>query len=255
MATATRASCCMGGLVATPSLRARVCKLHQPSLSRLCPRHVDAVQRRLGRLLHQPRAESSVPLHAAAGHSKIPKKSQSVSQLTKRGLAGCVMGAVGAAVVVQGGFAYFLFIELFVYQATREYFGFVTAVDQKEGRPLPPPWAASLVTLSCMFLPLYCFLTGGKIAVALALSAFIMLSIFVTNTSNPRMATVSSAIFGLLYCGVPYPSAGARTTGHHTGMHSPHIISHPLVSSVLASELYHSSTYVVSLGITSPASQ
>eukprot|EP00892_Ulva_mutabilis_P006530 jgi/Ulvmu1/4249/UM192_0009.1 len=203
MATASRPgrSCRMGCPVAALSWQPRVCKQYQRSLTRICPRHVDAVQRREGRLLHQPRAESSVPLHAAAGHSDVPKKSTSISQLTKRILAGCVMGAVGAAVVIQGGLAYFAFIELFVYQATREYFGFVTAIDQKEGRPLPPPWAASLVTLSCMFLPLYCFLTGGKIAVALALSAFVMLSIFVTNTQNPRMATVSSAIFGLLYCG------------------------------------------------------
>lgn len=206
-ATARPGKCYVGCPLVAVARQHSLCKHSHQCLHRISPRPLYAAQRREGRPHHQPRAESSVRLHADAGHGDVPKKAPStISKFTQRVLAGCVMGAVGAAVVIQGGWAYFLFIELFVYQATREYFGFVTAIDQKEGRPLPPPWAASLVTLSCMFLPLYCFLTGGKIAVALALSAFVMLSIFVTNSANPRMATASSAIFGLLYCGASLAS-------------------------------------------------
>jgi hypothetical protein len=161
------------------------------------------------------RAESSVPFNAGtAGHQQTVGKSKgSFSDLSKRILTGCLLGAIGASVIVQGGLAYFLFMEFFVYHSSREYFSFVVSTSLKEGNAPPPKWSSYLLTLCCMALPLYSFVTGGKIAVALAISSFLMLSIFVTQTNAPRLATLSSAIFGLLYCGVspstrPYVASG-----------------------------------------------
>lgn len=155
------------------------------------------------------RADSSVPLHLRTTHS-TPKdglKKAELPPLLKRILAGLVMGAIGATIVVQGGVLYLCFIEFFVCQAALEYFGFVFAVDKKEGSAETPQWVVNLVTVCCMALPLYSFVTGGKIAIALALCSFVLLSALGAGLSKPRMSTLSSAMFGLLYCGVFLPAA------------------------------------------------
>ena len=54
-----------------------------------------------------------------------------------------------------------------------------------------------------MVLPLYSFVSGGKIAMPLALCSFVLLAALGVGLSKPRMSTLSSAMFGLLYCGVP----------------------------------------------------
>jgi hypothetical protein len=145
-------------------------------------------------------AESSVPLPGKKilEPSKTPK---TLSGLTLRVLAGSALGALGATCIISGGLPFLAFIEFFVYQSIQEYFGFVSLVGVREGRPPPPAWATALVTLCCMSMPVYSYLTGGKIAVALALACFVTCSVLVTTTENPKMSILSSTVFGLLYCG------------------------------------------------------
>jgi phosphatidate cytidylyltransferase len=160
------------------------------------------------------RADSAVPLPGIkrTTHS-IPKDEEQKTllspNLVKRIVAGLVMGAIGATLVIQGGVMYLCFIEFFVCQAALEYFGFVSAVDKKEGIAVTPQWVANLVTLCCMLLPLWSFISGGKIAIPLALCSFVLLSAMGAGLKAPRMSTLSSAMFGLLYCGV-MPHASLR---------------------------------------------
>lgn len=150
------------------------------------------------------RANSSVPLHLRTTHS-APKEehdSTGVSPIARRVIAGLVMGAIGATLVVQGGVLYLGFIEFFIFQAAQEYFGFITAVDKKEGIHVTPQWVVHLVTACCMALPLYSFISGGKIAIPFALASFVLLSAVGAGLKTPSINTLSSSMFGLLYCGV-----------------------------------------------------
>jgi hypothetical protein len=151
------------------------------------------------------------------GVGEVAKPRKSLSGLGIRVLAGCALGALGGLVIIAGGIPFLICMELFVYQSIREYFGFVSLVGVREGRPPPPPWATALVTLCCMSLPLYTYLTAGKIAVMLALASFVMCSVLVTTSENPKLSTLTSTIFGLLYCGehpVPATTAAVNCTYH-----------------------------------------
>lgn len=146
------------------------------------------------------RADSSVPVPSGE-IGEVPRARKSLSGLGVRVLAGTLLGAIGASLIIAGGVPYLIWMEFFVYQSIREYFGFVSAVGVREGRKPPPSWATSLVTLCCMSLPLYTFVTAGKIAVALAIASFVMCSVLVLTSKEPKLSTLTSTIFGLLYCG------------------------------------------------------
>jgi Cytidylyltransferase family len=149
-------------------------------------------------------SESALPIRAGARERPFPMtkaRSATLTRLAKRVLAGCVLGAGGAAVVIAGGFPFFLAILFFAYQASREYFGFVKAVSDREGHTAAPGWFDAAVTLCCMAIPAYTFVTSGGIAVGLAVSSFAVLSVIAKGTEEPKLSHLSSAVFGLVYCG------------------------------------------------------
>ena len=145
-------------------------------------------------------AESSLPLGSTdvLAAARMPRQ---LGGLSARVLTGCVLGGAGALSIIAGGIPFLCIVEFFVYNCIQEFFGFVAAVGQREGRPPPPAWATALITLCCMSLPLYTFLANGKIALGLALASFATCSVLVTTTEAPKLSTLTSAIFGLLYCG------------------------------------------------------
>lgn len=125
-----------------------------------------------------------------------------LSKLALRATAGSVLGLLGAAVILAGGWTFTLVICLVTYQASQEFFGFVTSQGISAGMDPPPPAVSALTSLMCIALTIWTHVSLGKSTAALAVSSFIVLSLQLFATEKPRFAQLASSVFGLFYCGM-----------------------------------------------------
>ena len=92
---------------------------------------------------------------------------------------------------------------LVVYQATQEFYGFVTSKGISAGVSPPPRIVSALTTASCIALSIWTHYTHGRATAALAVASFTVLAVHVSLTEKPRFAQLASAVFGIFYCGEP----------------------------------------------------
>ena len=85
----------------------------------------------------------------------------------------------------------------------QEYIGMVTAKGIAKGAAAPPPLVTTAISLLCVALNAWVFVTNGRAASAMAVASFLILSLSLVASPKPRFAQLASTIFGLLYCGAP----------------------------------------------------
>ena len=120
-----------------------------------------------------------------------------------------MLGILGAAVILAGGWTFTLVTCLVTYQASQEFFGFVTSQGISAGMDPPPPAVSALTSLMCIALTIWTHVSLGRSTAALAVSSFIVLSLQLFATEKPRFAQLASSVFGLFYCGALVNSAVA----------------------------------------------
>ena len=126
---------------------------------------------------------------------------QAASNLYHRSVSGCLLGLSGAAVILAGGWVFTLATCALVHQFSQEFYGFVTSKDISEGMLPPPPLVSALTSLSCICLTLWMHVSAGRSTAALAVSSFIVLSLQLLAVERPHFSQMTSAVFGLFYCG------------------------------------------------------
>ncbi len=85
--------------------------------------------------------------------------------------------------------------------ALQEYIGMVSAKGIAAGSPPPPPLVTSAISLLCVALNAWVFVTNGRNAAAMAVATFLILSLQLLVVRKPRFAQLTSSLFGLFYCG------------------------------------------------------
>lgn len=123
------------------------------------------------------------------------------SSLAKRAIFGTILGLSGAMVIIFGGWIYAAVACLIAYQCSQEFIGLVNAKGISKGMKPPPPIISSAISLLCVGLNAWAFVSGGKTASAMAVSSFLVLSLQLLASTKPRFSQLTSAVFGLLYCG------------------------------------------------------
>lgn len=128
-------------------------------------------------------------------------RSKGLSGLAARVIFGSALALVGSLVILTGGWCYVLCACFIAYQASQEYFGFLTSKGISAGMQPPPPLVTALTTLSCIGLVVWTFISKGRSTAALPVTAFTVLSLQLLTTKKPRFAQLTSSVFGLFYCG------------------------------------------------------
>lgn len=77
----------------------------------------------------------------------------------------------------------------------------VSAKGIAAGSPPPPPLVTSAISLLCVALNAWVFVTNGRNAAAMAVATFLILSLQLLVVRKPRFAQLTSSLFGLFYCG------------------------------------------------------
>jgi phosphatidate cytidylyltransferase len=152
-------------------------------------------------------SESSLPSSSdSADNSEIaiaenttPKKG--MSSLAKRAIFGTILGLSGAVVIVFGGWLYATVACLVAFQCSQEFIGLVNAKGISAGMKPPHPIINSAISLLCVALNLWAYISGGKTASAMGVASFLVLSLQLIASRKPRFSQLTSAVFGLLYCG------------------------------------------------------
>ncbi|CAL9757245.1 unnamed protein product [Musa acuminata subsp. burmannicoides] len=128
-----------------------------------------------------------------------PKGSQGM-QLRKRVIFGLGIGFGAGGVVVAGGWVFTVALAAAVFAGAREYFELVRSRGIAAGMTPPPRYVSRVCSVICALMPILT-LYFGHIDVSVTSSAFIVAMALILQRGNPRFAQLSSAVFGLFYCG------------------------------------------------------
>lgn len=124
-----------------------------------------------------------------------------MSSLAKRAIFGTILGTAGAVVIVLGGWTFAAAASLVAYQCSQEFIGLVNAKGISQGMKPPPPLVSSVVSLLCVGLCAWSYVSGGKMASAMAVASFLVLSLQLLVSERPKFSQLTSSVFGLMYCG------------------------------------------------------
>ncbi|RWR87481.1 phosphatidate cytidylyltransferase 4, chloroplastic isoform X1 [Cinnamomum micranthum f. kanehirae] len=122
------------------------------------------------------------------------------SQLKKRVVSGLGLGICVGGVVLAGGWIFTLAMSVAVFTGSREYFELVRSRGIATGMTPPPRYVSRVCSVICALMPILT-MYFGHMDVSVPLSAFIVAMTLVLQRGNPRFAQLSSAMFGLFYCG------------------------------------------------------
>ncbi|KAI4354808.1 hypothetical protein L6164_003643 [Bauhinia variegata] len=125
---------------------------------------------------------------------------QKSSQFRKRVIFGLGIGIGVGGVVLAGGWVFTLAFAAVVFAGAREYFELVRSRGISDGMTPPPRYVSRVCSVICALLPVVT-MYRGYIDVTLTSAAFVMAIALLLQRGNPRFAQLSSAIFGLFYCG------------------------------------------------------
>ncbi|XP_039134928.1 phosphatidate cytidylyltransferase 4, chloroplastic-like isoform X2 [Dioscorea cayenensis subsp. rotundata] len=122
------------------------------------------------------------------------------SQLKKRVVFGLGIGLSAGAVVLAGGWVFTLALAAVVFVGAREYFELVRSRGIADGMTPPPRYVSRACSVICACMPILT-LYLGHMDVSVPSSAFLVAIALVLQRGSPRFAQLSSAMFGLFYCG------------------------------------------------------
>ncbi|KAF5179481.1 Phosphatidate cytidylyltransferase 5 protein [Thalictrum thalictroides] len=129
----------------------------------------------------------------------VEKKSQG-SQLKKRVVFGLAIGVGVGGVVLAGGWIFTLALTAAVFAGAREYFELVRSRGIASGMTPPPRYVSRACSVICALMPMLT-LYFGHIDVSVTSAAFVLAMALLLQRGNPRFSQLSSAMFGLFYCG------------------------------------------------------
>ncbi|EHA8590385.1 phosphatidate cytidylyltransferase 5, chloroplastic [Cocos nucifera] len=190
------------------------------SLALAFPRPIPPIRLRLHLVLRRPRrlpfrfTAAFVPSSAADGPAdqELPLKDVEAavvidqqrqnqgSQLRKRVIFGLGIGLGAGGVVVAGGWVFTVAVAAAVFAAARGYFGLVRSRGIAAGMTPPPRYLSRVCSVICALMPVLT-LYFGHMDVSVTSSAFVVAMALILQRGNPRFAQLSSAVFGLFYCG------------------------------------------------------
>ncbi|XP_043697475.1 phosphatidate cytidylyltransferase 5, chloroplastic-like [Telopea speciosissima] len=122
------------------------------------------------------------------------------SQLKKRIVFGIGIGVCAGGVVLAGGWVFTVALAAAAFVGAREYFELVRSRGIAEGMTPPPRYVSRVCSVICTLMPILT-LYFGQIDVSVTSAAFVVAMALLLQRGNPRFAQLSSAIFGLFYCG------------------------------------------------------
>ncbi|KAH7519617.1 phosphatidate cytidylyltransferase 4, chloroplastic [Ziziphus jujuba] len=125
-----------------------------------------------------------------------PKK----NQLKKRVVFGLGIGVTVGGVVLAGGWVFTMALAAAVFVGAREYFELVRSRGITAGMTPPPRYVSRVCSVICALMPILT-LYLGQIDVSVTSAAFVLATALLLQRGNPRFAQLSSAMFGLFYCG------------------------------------------------------
>ena len=145
---------------------------------------------------------------ASAGDSSIDAADTSgsssgkgLSSLAKRAIFGTLLGLCAAVIIIIGGWPFAAVCCIAAYQCSQEFIGLVNAQGIAKGMKPPPPLVSSAISLLCVGLNAWSYVSGGKMASAMAVATFAVLSLQLFASEKPRFSQLTSSVFGLMYCG------------------------------------------------------
>ncbi|XP_028752050.1 phosphatidate cytidylyltransferase 4, chloroplastic isoform X2 [Neltuma alba] len=130
----------------------------------------------------------------------ILESQQKVSQLKNRIIFGLGIGLAAGGVVLAGGWVFTVAFAAAVFAGAREYFELVRSRGITEGMTPPPRYVSRVCSIICALMPMF-IMYRGHIDVSVTSAAFVVATALLLQRGNPRFAQLSSAIFGLFYCG------------------------------------------------------
>ncbi|KAK3033783.1 hypothetical protein RJ639_034225 [Escallonia herrerae] len=122
------------------------------------------------------------------------------SQLKKRVVFGLGIGLCAGGVVLAGGWLFTVALASAVFVGAREYFELVRSRGIAAGMTPPPRFVSRVCSVICTIMPVIT-LYLGHIDVSVTSAAFVVAMALLMQRGNPRFAQLSSAMFGLFYCG------------------------------------------------------
>ncbi|KAJ0967045.1 hypothetical protein J5N97_023962 [Dioscorea zingiberensis] len=122
------------------------------------------------------------------------------NQLRKRVVFGLGIGVCAGAVVFVGGWVFTVAVAAVVFVAAREYFELVRSRGIAAGMTPPPRYVSRACSVICALMPILT-LYLGHMDVSVTSSAFVVAIALLLQRGSPRFAQLSSAMFGLFYCG------------------------------------------------------
>ncbi|XP_020113239.1 phosphatidate cytidylyltransferase 4, chloroplastic-like [Ananas comosus] len=145
-------------------------------------------------------ADPDDPLKGLEAAGVEQKEGKQGGQLRKRVIFGLGIGFGAGGIVVAGGWVFTVAIAAVVLAGAREYFGLVRSGGITAGMTPPPRYVSRVCSVICALMPILT-LYFGHMDVSVTSSAFIVAIALILQRGNPRFAQLSSAVFGLFYCG------------------------------------------------------
>ncbi|XP_077245079.1 phosphatidate cytidylyltransferase 5, chloroplastic-like isoform X2 [Tasmannia lanceolata] len=124
---------------------------------------------------------------------------QQGNQLKKRIIFGLGIGICVGGIVLTGGWFFTVALASAVLVGAREYFELVRSRGIASGMTPPPRYVSRVCSIICALMPILTMF--GHMGVSVTSSAFIIAMALILQRENPRFAQLSSAMFGLFYCG------------------------------------------------------
>ncbi|XP_058787878.1 phosphatidate cytidylyltransferase 4, chloroplastic-like [Vicia villosa] len=149
--------------------------------------------------VNQPEPDRLPPLNAQK-EDLLLKSQQQGSQLKNRVVFGLGIGISAGAIILAGGWVFAVAMAAAVFAGSREYFELIGSQGITEGMTPPPQYVSRVCSVICALMPLY-VMYRGHIDVSVTSAAFVLAMTLLLQRGNARFAQLSSAIFGLFYCG------------------------------------------------------
>ncbi|XP_019258192.1 PREDICTED: phosphatidate cytidylyltransferase 4, chloroplastic-like [Nicotiana attenuata] len=158
------------------------------------PRIITAVARA------EPNEEVNKGNSTTAREIPTSELKQKNSQLKKRVVFGLGIGISVGGVVLAGGWVFTVALAAAVFMGAREYFELVRSRGIADGMTPPPRYISRVCSVICALMPVLT-LYLGQIDVSVTSAAFVVAMALLMQRGIPRFAQLTSAMFGLFYCG------------------------------------------------------